>query len=182
MRNEICRCLDECSKDPSIRVVVLTGNPEGRAFCAGADLSPASNANPGSMEGDAPDGRSADLAHWRDGGGIAGLAVARSTKPVIAAINGAAVGVVSTVPPFVSAFSFWIGVCLLTRLCHITLVSSCPLRPPPPPPSTGDDLAAVLRHHRRGRGRQGGIRLRAPWSDNGMPLVLFPREVLLTWA
>merc|ERR1711860_468234 len=54
--------------------------------------------NPSSIEGDVPSGRKANLSYWRDGGGQAGLAIVRSTKPVIAAINGAAVGVGMTLP------------------------------------------------------------------------------------
>ena len=73
MRNELARCLDAASKVKEIRAVIITGDPEGRAFCAGADLSPAGVHNPSSMEGDAPAGRRPDLSHWRDGGGTAGL-------------------------------------------------------------------------------------------------------------
>ena len=99
MRNEIARCLDEASRIAAVRAIIITGDAAGRAFCAGADLSPASPSNPSSMAGDVPAGRSGNSAvYWRDGGGTAGLAIVRCTKPVIAAINGAAVGVGMTLP------------------------------------------------------------------------------------
>ena len=98
MRNELARCLDHASKLKDIRCVILTGDPKGRAFCAGADLSPAGITNPSSMEGDVPNDRPVNINYWRDGGGTAGLAIMRSTKPVICAINGAAVGVGMTLP------------------------------------------------------------------------------------
>lgn len=88
MRNEVAYCLDQASKLSKVRVVIITGDPEGKAFCAGADLSPSSADNPMSVEGDTPEGRPADINYWRDGGGQAALAVVRSTKPVIAAVNG----------------------------------------------------------------------------------------------
>jgi len=98
LRNEVARCLDEASRMPGVRAVIITGDPAGRAFCAGADLGPSGPSNPVSMEGDLPEGRRPNLAYWRDGGGTAGLAIVRCTKPVIAAVNGAAVGVGMTLP------------------------------------------------------------------------------------
>lgn len=98
MRNEVSRSLDLASKDPAVRATIITGDPEGNAFCAGADLGPPSAENPSSMQGDVPDGRSDDAPWWRDGGGTAGLAIMRSLKPVIAAVNGSAVGVGMTLP------------------------------------------------------------------------------------
>ena len=98
MRNELARCIDEASRNPAIRASIITGDPAGKAFCAGADLGPSGPENPSSMQGDVPEGRDANLGYWRDGGGTAGLAIMRSTKPVICAINGAAVGVGMTLP------------------------------------------------------------------------------------
>jgi enoyl-CoA hydratase/carnithine racemase len=67
------------SLDPRVKCVVVTGH--GKMFCAGADLDSGL-----SYKDDTP------LTH-RDGGGRVTLAIHRCTKPVIAAINGSAVGV-----------------------------------------------------------------------------------------
>lgn len=98
MRNEIAYCMDVASKDPKVRAVVLTGDPAGGVFCAGADFATRGDENPPFMPGDIPDGRPVNNSYWRDGGGIAGLAIMRCVKPVIAALNGSAVGVGMTLP------------------------------------------------------------------------------------
>lgn len=78
---ELAAAFDITDHDDDVRAVVLTG--AGRAFCAGADLSSDSGAfdqgHSGSRSG-------------RDTAGVVALRVYRSLKPVIAAINGAAVG------------------------------------------------------------------------------------------
>lgn len=83
MQEELIAAFDAADADPEVRAVVVTGR--GRAFCAGADLSQAGGETfAGGGEG------------HRDGGGLVTLRMFRSTKPVIAAINGAAVGVGAT--------------------------------------------------------------------------------------
>ena len=94
MHTEYRWCLAQADADPSVRVIVVTGDPEGKAFCVGADLSgleviaergeydagiESSIAKPGYGTDDAFD---ATFAYHL------GL-----TKPVIAAMNGAAAGV-----------------------------------------------------------------------------------------
>lgn len=73
--------LDRADKDDSVRAVVVTGS--GRAFCAGADLA-----------SDNKFGQGEDGAEtYRDCSGEVSLRILSMTKPCIAAINGAAVGV-----------------------------------------------------------------------------------------
>ena len=70
--------------DDGSHVVVVTG--EGRAFCAGADISGGAQAfQPVPAKAGSP------AKTPRDGGGILALRIYASTKPVIGAINGAAV-------------------------------------------------------------------------------------------
>jgi enoyl-CoA hydratase/carnithine racemase len=79
------------STNPKVRVVILTGDPKGKCFCAGADLG-----GNGEQFRQAPQQDVQET--YRDGGGRVGLAILQCTKPVIAAINGAAVGVGLTMP------------------------------------------------------------------------------------
>lgn len=87
MMSEIIQALDEADADDAVRAVIFTGR--GRAFCAGADLSG------GSSTFDHGEERKQDLAP-RDGGGVLTLRMFRAKKPLIAAINGPAVGVGAT--------------------------------------------------------------------------------------
>jgi enoyl-CoA hydratase/carnithine racemase len=86
MLEEILQALDRADADDAVRVILFTG--EGRAFCAGADLGS------GGDTFDASEQRPAEV--HRDGGGLLSLRLFECRKPVIAAINGAAVGVGAT--------------------------------------------------------------------------------------
>jgi len=90
MMHEIIAAFDLIDADDDVRAVIITG--AGRAFCAGADLAAGAETFAGR---DASDRDRADRAPsvGRDGGGRVTLRIFESTKPVIAAINGAAVGV-----------------------------------------------------------------------------------------
>ena len=92
MQRELCAALDEVDADPEVRVVVVTGR--GRGFCAGADLGggEASFDNSSGTAAAAGVVTEADGRH-RDEGGLVALRFFDCTKPVIGAINGAAVGV-----------------------------------------------------------------------------------------
>jgi enoyl-CoA hydratase/carnithine racemase len=96
MRLELEALFDETDADDDVRAVIVTG--AGRAFCAGADLS---------SGGDTFD-RKAPQHHpyleklrvgdvYRDGGGTNTLRIFKSLKPVIGAVNGAAVGIGATI-------------------------------------------------------------------------------------
>lgn len=86
MQHELIDAFDRADADDAVRAVVVTG--AGRAFCAGADLS-AGAATFDSSRGP----RAETLEEHRDGGGLVALRIFELKKPVIAAINGAAVGV-----------------------------------------------------------------------------------------
>ena len=87
MQHDLIAAFDQADEDRSVRCVVVTGR--GRGFCAGADLAGGGDtfAVRSSNGGGEPDGRR------RDGGGMVSLRIFACTKPVIAAINGPAVGV-----------------------------------------------------------------------------------------
>ncbi len=86
MLHELIDAFDHTDTDDAVRVVIVTG--AGRAFCAGADLSGGSGAFD-HAHGKKP----LAIEEHRDGGGILTLRIFESKKPVIAAINGPAVGV-----------------------------------------------------------------------------------------
>ena len=85
MCRELLSAFDAANADDDVRVVIMTG--AGRGFCAGADLS-----SGGAAFDPKKRGAESDEAA-RDGGGLVSLKVFESSKPVIAAINGPAVGV-----------------------------------------------------------------------------------------
>lgn len=89
MMRELLDAFDLVDADDSVRAVIVTG--EGKAFCAGADLSG------GAKTFDDGDWSSPnDDRIRRDGGGQVTLRIFDCKKPVIGAINGAAVGIGAT--------------------------------------------------------------------------------------
>jgi enoyl-CoA hydratase/carnithine racemase len=86
MMHELIDAFDQADADDAVRAIIVTG--AGRAFCAGADLG--GGGDTFNYRGEEP----IDL--HRDGGGRVTLRIFESKKPVIAAINGPAVGVGAT--------------------------------------------------------------------------------------
>ncbi len=78
MTNELLYALDDARTAPDVRVVVLTG--EGKAFCAGGDFAEMTSGAPESAL--PPKGDYADLL----------LAMSRTEKPIVARVNGVAMG------------------------------------------------------------------------------------------
>ena len=85
MRDELIDAFERADADDGVRAVIVTGS--GRAFCAGADLSSGAATFNYAKRDDA------GQDDHRDGGGRVSLRIFESKKPVIAAVNGPAVGV-----------------------------------------------------------------------------------------
>lgn len=88
---ELVALLDRLDADDDVRAVVFTGS--GRAFCAGADLSSAGGET---FDYDKRTGAAGVGEVERDWGGILTMRLFSFLKPVIAAVNGAAVGLGAT--------------------------------------------------------------------------------------
>jgi enoyl-CoA hydratase/carnithine racemase len=101
MMHEMIDALDKADANDAVRAIIVTGDGE-RAFCAGADLSEgdktfdyAARSDGGKKSNVISNG---DEVNWssqdiRDSGGILTLRIYDSIKPIIGAINGAAVGI-----------------------------------------------------------------------------------------
>ena len=90
MLQDMVAALDLVDGDDRVRVLIVTG--EGRGFCAGADLGGGGDTfTRPDVAGDAD--VDWDSPKLRDGGGLLTLRLFECTKPVIAAINGPAVGI-----------------------------------------------------------------------------------------
>ena len=96
MQQELIDAFDAADKDDNVRAIIVTG--AGRGFCAGADLSSGAD----TFDRDARRGPVKRLADGkvdysdpqvRDGGGQVTLRIFKCLKPVIAAVNGPAVGI-----------------------------------------------------------------------------------------
>lgn len=102
MADELVHAFQSASDNDAVRVIVVTG--AGRAFCAGMDLAANTDNVFGLNEALAPTMRDMDerlhdpeiVSGVRDTGGRVTLAIFDCAKPVIAAVNGAAVGVGAT--------------------------------------------------------------------------------------
>ncbi|MEE2680675.1 MAG: crotonase/enoyl-CoA hydratase family protein [Actinomycetota bacterium] len=99
MQREFLEALDYADADDEVRAVIVTG--EGRGFCAGADLAKGAETfdyenqtEEAKADRASNEGRHEGSNAWlRDGGGLLSLRIYEFNKPIIAAINGPAVGV-----------------------------------------------------------------------------------------
>lgn len=83
MSDELTHIIEQCNNDPQVGAMVLTG--AGRGFCAGADIQDAFNSR---LEGEATDTDRRNRRDW--------IELVRGAKPLIAAVNGASIGVGAT--------------------------------------------------------------------------------------
>lgn len=82
LASSLIRAFDLLSADPRVKAIILTSSdPDNKIFCAGMDF----NAKHGSF--------GPTIREHRDGGGQVTLAMHRCNKPIVAAVNGSAVGV-----------------------------------------------------------------------------------------
>ena len=102
MMLEIVAALDECDADDAVRAVIFTGHGD-KAYCAGADLGAGASTFDYDKRGGAADSPVAadgtiDWSHplVRDSGGRVSMRIFEAKKPVLGAINGAAVGIGAT--------------------------------------------------------------------------------------
>ncbi|MCC5981066.1 MAG: enoyl-CoA hydratase/isomerase family protein [Oceanicaulis sp.] len=94
MGRELVAAFDESDADPDVHAVIVTG--AGKAFCAGADLSTGAETFNAVAQAAASGELNETDPEWRDSGGLLNLRIFNSAKPVIGAINGAAVGIGAT--------------------------------------------------------------------------------------
>jgi enoyl-CoA hydratase/carnithine racemase len=100
MQVEMVDAFDRADADDDIRVIIVTGR--GRGYCAGADLSGGAETFDADVQAErlgvtADQGGAVEEPRYpRDLGGLLTLRIFESTKPVIAAINGPAVGIGAT--------------------------------------------------------------------------------------
>ncbi|MCP4085187.1 MAG: enoyl-CoA hydratase [Actinomycetia bacterium] len=80
MNHELVDAIQAADADSSVGAIVMTG--AGRGFCAGADIGDAFGRQ---LDGEAPSGSDRPVVNW--------VELVRSTKPIVAAVNGVAVGV-----------------------------------------------------------------------------------------
>ena len=92
MMREMCTAFDLVDADDTVRAVIVTGSGE-RSFCAGADLTPDSG---GDVFASRSEVETLSDERVRDSGGRLTLRIFQCKKPVIGAINGAAVGIGAT--------------------------------------------------------------------------------------
>lgn len=92
MAHELIDAIDRADEDDAVGAIVVTG--AGRGFCAGADLSGGSDTFNADKKDNAERQNATDSI--RDTGGLVTLRIYDCKKPVIAAINGAAVGIGAT--------------------------------------------------------------------------------------